>query len=153
MLKKLCSYPGCHKVIEDGMRYCERHQTKDKERRKQQNRDYRSKRMQDAEEAKRQRMYSSKAWQNFREAQRARQFGIDIYEYYTTGQIIHAEQYHHIKEVKEAWDKRYDSRNVIGLSDEHHKEIHKEYEAGYLEKKRMQRILGDMLIQFEREFG
>lgn len=25
MIKKLCSYPGCHKVVEAGVKYCDKH--------------------------------------------------------------------------------------------------------------------------------
>jgi hypothetical protein len=153
MLKKLCSYPGCHKVVNDGVKYCEKHQAKDKERRREQNREYKRNRMQDADEARRQRLYTSEAWRRFRIAQRSKQFGIDVYEYYTTGRIINAEEYHHIQDVKEAWTKRFDSENVIGLSRENHELIHTEYAKGYVEKKRMQRILREMLLRFEREFG
>lgn len=28
MIKKLCSYPGCHKVVEAGVKYCDKHREK-----------------------------------------------------------------------------------------------------------------------------
>lgn len=47
MLKKLCSYPGCHKVVDAGTKYCDRHRNTDKEK----YREYKRKRMENEEEA------------------------------------------------------------------------------------------------------
>lgn len=102
MLKKLCSYPGCHKVVEAGVKYCDRHKNTDREK----YREYKRKRMENEEEARRQQFYNSKAWEGFRANQEAAQLGVDIFEYYTTGIVITAEQYHHIEEVTEAWHRR-----------------------------------------------
>ena len=96
---------------------------------------------------------SFKPWEGFRTSQAAAQFGIDIFEYYTTGKIIEAEQYHHIEEIVEAWHRRLDRDNVIGLSEANHRRIHKEYDRGYMAKKKMQQTLYDMLQRFRREFG
>ena len=149
MLKKLCSYPGCHKVVEAGVKYCDRHKNTDREK----YREYKRKRMENEEEARRQQFYNSKAWEGFRANQEAAQLGVDIFEYYTTGIVITAEQYHHIEEVTEAWHRRLDRDNVIGLSEANHRRIHKEYDRGYMAKKKMQRTLYDMLQRFRREFG
>ena len=61
--------------------------------------------------------------------------------------------YHHIEEIVEAWHRRLDRDNVIGLSEANHRRIHKEYDRGYMAKKKMQRTLYDMLQRFRREFG
>lgn len=132
MLKKLCSYPGCHKVVEAGVKYCDRHKNTDREK----YREYKRKRMENEEEARRQQFYNSKAWEGFRANQEAAQLGVDIFEYYTTGIVITAEQYHHIEEVTEAWHRRLDRDNVIGLSEANHRRIHKEYDRGYMAKRR-----------------
>ena len=79
--------------------------------------------MRDEQEARRQQFYNSKAWEQFRAAQAAAQLGIDIYEYYTTGRIIDAENYHHIQEITEAWARRLDAANVIGLSEANHRRM------------------------------
>ena len=50
MLKKLCSYPGCHKVLEAGVKYCDKHRNTDREK----YREYKRRRMKDDEEARRQ---------------------------------------------------------------------------------------------------
>ena len=63
MLKKLCSYPGCHKVIEAGVKYCEKHRNTDREK----YREYKRRRMKDEEEARRQQFYNSKAWEHTRD--------------------------------------------------------------------------------------
>ena len=94
MIKKLCSYPGCHKVVEAGVKYCDKHRETDRKK----YREYKQRRMRDEQEARRQQFYNSKAWEQFRAAQAAAQLGIDIYEYYTTGRIIDAENYHHTSE-------------------------------------------------------
>lgn len=124
MIKKLCSYPGCHKVVEAGVKYCDKHRETDRKK----YREYKQRRMRDEQEARRQQFYNSKAWEQFRAAQAAAQLGIDIYEYYTTGRIIDAENYHHIQEITEAWARRLDAANVIGLSEANHRRIHKEYD-------------------------
>ena len=116
MIKKLCSYPGCHKVVEAGVKYCDKHRETDRKK----YREYKQRRMRDEQEARRQQFYNSKAWEQFRAAQAAAQLGIDIYEYYTTGRIIDAENYHHIQEITEAWARRLDAANVIGLSEANH---------------------------------
>ena len=148
MLKKLCSYPGCHKVIEAGVKYCEKHRNTDREK----YRKYKRRRMKDEEEARRQQFYNSKAWELFRAARAAEQLGIDIYEYYTTGKIVAAENYHHIQEITEAWARRLDAANVIGVSEANHRRIHTEYERSHKAKKKMQKILYAMLERFYREF-
>lgn len=148
MLKKLCSYPGCHKVIEAGVKYCEKHRNTDREK----YREYKRRRMKDEEEARRQQFYNSKAWELFRAARAAEQLGIDIYEYYTTGKIVATENYHHIQEITEAWARRLDAANVIGVSEANHRRIHTEYERSHKAKKKMQKILYAMLERFYREF-
>lgn len=148
MLKKLCSYPGCHKVIEDGVKYCDKHRNTDREK----YREYKRWRMKDEEEARRQQFYNSKAWELFRAARAAEQLGIDIYEYYATGKIIAAENYHHIEEIREAWARRLDAANVIGVSETNHRRIHTEYKRSFTAKKKMQKILYTMLERFYREF-
>ena len=77
MIKKLCSYPGCHKVVEAGVKYCDKHRDTDRKK----YREYKQQRMRDEEEARRQQFYNSKAWELFRAARAAEQLGIDIYEY------------------------------------------------------------------------
>ena len=100
-----------------GLSTADRHKNTDKEK----YREYKRKRMENEEEARRQQFYNSKHWEGFRTSQAAAQFGIDIFEYYTTGKIIETEQYHHIEEIVEAWHRRLDRDNVIGLSEANHR--------------------------------
>lgn len=148
MIKKLCSYPGCCKVVEAGVKYCSKHRDTDRKK----YREYKRQRIKDEEEARRQQFYNSKGWEVFRVAQAAAQLNIDIYEYYTTGKIVEAENYHHIQEITEAWGRRLDAANVIGLSEANHRRIHKEYDRSYKAKRKMQMILYTMLERFYREF-
>ena len=67
MIKKLCSYPGCHKVVEAGVKYCDKHRETDRKK----YREYKQRRMRDEQEARRQQFYNSKAWEQFRAAQAA----------------------------------------------------------------------------------
>lgn len=108
--------------------------------------------MEDQGEARRQQFYNDKAWLSFKTGQEARQLGMDIYEYYTTGNIIAAENYHHIEEVIEAWDRRLDVYNVLGLSEANHRRIHIEYNRGEAAKRKLQRNFFNMLERFYREF-
>lgn len=144
MIKKLCSYPGCHKVVEAGVKYCDKHRETDRKK----YREYKQRRMRDEQEARRQQFYNSKAWEQFRAAQAAAQLGIDIYEYYTTGRIIDAVNYHHIQEITEAWARRLDAANVIGLSEANHRRIHKEYDRSYKASLLMLRRLRISLIPY-----
>ena len=50
MIKKLCSYPGCHKVVEAGVKYCDKHRETDRKK----YREYKQRRMRDEQEARRQ---------------------------------------------------------------------------------------------------
>ena len=109
MIKKLCSYPGCHKVVEAGVKYCDKHRETDRKK----YREYKQRRMRDEQEARRQQFYNSKAWEQFRAAQAAAQLGIDIYEYYTTGRIIDAENYHHIQEIEQIGFDQWGSQTII----------------------------------------
>lgn len=162
MIKKLCSYPGCHKVVEAGVKYCDKHRETDRKK----YREYKQRRMRDEQEARRQQFYNSKAWEQFRAAQAAAQLGIDIYEYYTTGRIIDAENYHHIQEITEAWARSvvkaallevspctfpaYDSSEISCRSFEKVKEEAKEEKR--LEKLKMEARLMQLREENEKEF-
>ena len=61
MIKKLCSYPGCHKVVEAGVKYCDKHRETDRKK----YREYKQRRMKDEQEARRQQFYNSKAWEAY----------------------------------------------------------------------------------------
>lgn len=148
MLLKKCSHRGCNKIIEDGVKYCDRHKEDDRKK----YREYKARRMKDEEEAKRQQFYNSDAWLNLRTHVAARQLSIDILEYYENGKIVEAETYHHIEEITESWDKRLDEYNIFGLTQSNHLRVHKEYDKGYVSRRKMQIYLKNLMQKFYQEF-
>ncbi|MDU1822392.1 HNH endonuclease [Clostridium sp.] len=147
-IKKLCSYSGCNVLVDYGTKYCYKHRTKDKERYK----DYRRSRLQDKEEKARQEFYNSTEWKNMRDLVIKKCFGIDIVEYYKTGQIIMGYTVHHIIELKEDWEKRLDINNLIYLSQENHVKIHKMMERSKEDKDKVIEMLLELKARFEQEF-
>lgn len=148
-LKKLCSYSGCNVLVDYGTKYCYKHRTKDKERYK----DYRRSRLRDEEEKARQEFYNSVEWKNIRDLAIKKCFGIDIVEYYKTGQIIMGYTVHHIVELKDDWNKRLDINNLIYLSQENHLRIHKMMERSKEDKDKVIEMLLEVKARFESEFG
>ena len=148
-LKKLCSYSGCNVLVDYGTKYCYKHRTKDKERYK----DYRRSRLRDEEEKARQKFYNSPEWKNVRDLVIRKCFGIDIVEYYRTGQIIKGYTVHHIIELKDDWNKRLDINNLIYLSQENHIKIHKLMEQSKEDKEKVIEMLLEVKARFEQEFG
>lgn len=148
MLMKKCSHRGCHKIVQDGVKYCDKHKAEDRKK----YREYKEKRMRDENEAKRQQFYNSEAWINLHAHVAARQLCIDILEYYETGRIVQAEVYHHIEEITEAWEKRLDEDNIFGLTQSNHMRVHSEYNKDYVSKRRMQIYLKNLMQKFYKEF-
>lgn len=148
-LKKLCSYSGCNTLIDYRTKYCDKHRTKDRDRYK----DYRRNRLQDKEEKSRQDFYNSLEWKNVRDLAIRKCFGIDIVEYYKTGQIIMGYTVHHIVELKDDWNRRLDINNLIYLSQENHLRIHKIMEQSKEDKEKVTEMLLGLKDRFEQEFG
>lgn len=148
-IKKLCSYSGCNVLVDYGTKYCDKHKTKDRDRYK----DYRKSRLRDEEEKARQEFYNSVEWKNIRDLAIRKYFGIDILEYYKTGQIIMGYTVHHIVELKDDWNKRLDINNLIYLSQENHVKIHKLMERSKEDKYKVVEMLLQVKARFEREFG
>lgn len=147
-LKKLCSYSGCNVLVDYGTKYCYKHRTKDKERYK----DYRRSRLRDEEEKARQEFYNSVEWKNIRDLAIRKCFGVDIVEYYRTGQIIKGYTVHHIVELKDDWNKRLDINNLIYLTQENHIKIHKLMERSKEDKDKVIEMLLELKARFEQEF-
>lgn len=148
-LKKLCSYSGCNTLVDYGVKYCSRHEARDRERYK----DYRKSRLRDEEEKARQEFYNSPEWKNIRDLAIRKCFAIDIVEYYKTGQIVLGYTVHHIVEIKDDWNKRLDINNLIYLSQENHSRIHKIMERSKEDKEKVIEMLLEVKARFEREFG
>lgn len=147
-LKKLCSRTGCHRVVDEDKKYCIRHEHLDKERYK----EYQQRRLQDKLQKKYQEFYTSIPWKRLRKEIIAALFGMDILEYYTTGQIVPGERVHHIIELDEDWSSRLDILNLIYLTEKNHRIIHAAYERSPKDKKAMQTKLFQLLGRFYEEF-
>lgn len=147
-LKKLCSRTGCHKVVDVDKKYCSKHEHLDKERYK----EYQRRRLQDELGRKYQEFYNSKEWRRLRPNIIASLLGMDILEYYTSGQISNGERLHHIVELEDDWSLRLDSLNLIYLTEKNHRIVHAAYERSTKDKKLMQDKLLKLLNRFYKEF-
>lgn len=145
-IKKYCSYTGCRVLLNEDVRYCDRHQKQARDHKASRDREYKRNR----DDHKEQDFYRSPAWVNVRDGSIAYYFGLDIFEYYTNGVIIEATMVHHIMPIKEDWYKRYDLNNLIPLTEKSHIFIHNEYRKS--NKKNMQDILFEMKIQFFKDY-
>ncbi len=151
-LKKICSYRGCTKVLEDGVVYCSYHQEKWEKRQRERYKDYSKRRQADKEQKKYQDFYNSDDWKQERLAVITNCFGIDILEYYRTGKIVVGQTVHHISTLEDDWNSRLDFYNLIYLTEQNHRRVHAEYEKGQREKKQMQDILFSLLDRWNDEF-
>lgn len=136
MIYKRC--PTCNKRIEEGTKCdkCSKKRLKEYKR-------YRT-------DKKEQELYSSSLWIKVRDSIKKEHRGIDVYKYYTDKIIVEGTVVHHIEEVKDNWNRRYDLNNLILLSDSSHKLIHKLYNEG--KKKETMELLYDLKNKFEEEF-
>ncbi|OXS26391.1 MAG: hypothetical protein BI182_08315 [Acetobacterium sp. MES1] len=145
-IKKYCSYTGCRVLLDEDVKYCDKHQKQTRDHKASRDREYKRNR----NDHKEQDFYRGQAWVNTRDGSMSYYFGIDIFEYYTTGMIVEAATVHHIVPIKEDWSKRYDSNNLIPLTEKSHQYIHNEYGKG--NKKQMQDILFEMKIKFFMDY-
>jgi hypothetical protein len=114
-------------------------------------RNYRKRRMQDEDEKERQDFYNSGMWKDFRESTAVHQFGLDLIEW-NKGRVVDAETYHHIEEVREAWDKRLDKDNVIGMTQDNHNKIHALMKRSKKDKEAIQKALKELIVRFNAEY-
>lgn len=91
--------------------------------------------------------YSEKKWKHVRTAVLDADGGIDVYVFMTTGEMIPADDVHHIIPLKDDWNKRLDIDNLISLSHATHTEIEQMYKKN---KKKTQEILAEMLRKYRR---
>ena len=151
-IKKLCSKTGCHKIVDDGVKYCEVHRKKFELNEKERYKQYKSKRLKDEEQRKYQSFYNSDDWKRVRSSIISAYMGMDIVEYYTTGRVIAGERVHHIVELNEDWNSRLDVSNLIYLTEQNHRKIHAIYESSIKNKKIMQDKLFKMIDKFYKDF-
>lgn len=144
---KPCSYVGCNTLVEYGEKYCDKHSNTDKERYK----EYKSNRLKDKDERDRQRFYNSKTWIKLRDYISANQYQLDILELYK-GNVVVAEDYHHVISIKDDWNKRLDVDNIIGLSHANHMLVEAKYRRSDKDKIEMQEELLKALEWFNNTY-
>lgn len=64
--------------------------------------------------------YVSAEWRRARAAAMQLYDGMDIYAYYVQHRIMTADMVHHIVELEEDWEKRFDIANLLPLSNGNH---------------------------------
>lgn len=151
-LLKQCSSRGCYKVVSLGERYCEYHQKKFTQEQQRSYREWRSKRVTTEEQQELEDFYRSQAWQDSREGAISYCYGIDLFELYRTGKVVQGQIVHHIVEVKENKELRYEVENLIYLTDLNHKRIHKKYNKSTKDKERVQEMLFAIKLDFEKNY-
>lgn len=152
-LKKLCSWHGCNKVLDQGIKYCDKHQKKWEQIERDRFKEYQQRRRKDKEQKLYQDFYNSPQWRRTSNAVIKDYHYIDILEYYRTGKVVEGEAVHHIITLKDDWNSRFDTLNLIYLTEKNHRRVHDEYDKGDKEKKALQKILFDLIDKFNKEYG
>lgn len=89
--------------------------------------------------------YSGKEWEHARASALEADEGMDVYVFMTTGEMILAEDVHHIIPIKDNWDKRTDLDNLISLSHATHAAVEQMYKKN---KEQTQEILRKLLKEY-----
>lgn len=144
-----CKQRGCIKLTRDIAGYCEDHKHIAEEKKAQRNKYY-DKSIRHSKDKQYTDFYHSDEWESLREDLLTLYKGIDIYAYYVDKKITLANTGHHIKEIKDSWDKRLDIDNLFPLSGDNHKKIHALYRK---DKKETQKLLMELLERFRKQFG
>lgn len=144
MLKKVCNYVGCDCLIDYTDKYCTKHKDTDKEKYK----EYKKNRT----DLKEQKFYCSKDWLDKRDKTRKFYYGMDIVEYYMTGNVVIGDTVHHIIELKDDWTKRLDLSNLIYLTESNHQRVHGIMEKSEQDKINMQKKLLELRDKFMQDF-
>jgi len=134
-LKKIC--PGCGKLIDYSIKYCNECADKYREKNKIRHKEYKANRT----DKKEQKFYISKEWLVTRETIKARDKGL-CKLCLSKGNIKYMNTVHHIEELKDCWDKRLDPRNLISLCESCHQEVHNQYK---MNKLGLQNILKNLI--------
>jgi len=114
-------------------------------------RDYQQRRILDQEEKERVAFYQSKEWEHCRSTVAGHQFNLDLIEW-DKGNIIQADLYHHVIEVRDSKIDRLYIHNIIGLTQGNHNKVHAYMNIDYKHKVEMQNRLLDLLDKFEKEY-
>lgn len=144
MIYRKCTVCGC-KIPQYTLCPCEQKKRLDNYR------DYHQRRIQDEAEKERVTFYQSDEWEQCRNAVASHQFNLDLYEW-SKGEVIQADLYHHVIEVRDSTEDRIDIHNIIGLTQGNHNKIHAYMNKGFKQKRDMQNKLMDILERFENEY-
>lgn len=92
--------------------------------------------------------YDSKEWEQARRDTLELDGYIDVYVFVKTGKMIVANEVHHINPLRDVWEKRCDTNNLISLSHESHSEIEQMYRKN---KEETQKMLSEMIRIYRAE--
>lgn len=153
MLHKICGYKGCKDIIEHPFIFCPKHELEHKQEERIRYKEYDSRRKLDANYLKYRQFYNSRAWLSVRDTCIANCLGMDIVTYYKTGQVILGDKVHHIIPLDKDWSKRFNVDLMICLSERVHRKIHAEYDKGEKEYQATVKLLIELKMKFQKEFG
>lgn len=127
MPKVICKKIGCNKLIDKGINsgYCDEHKEAGVKLKQEADR-YRMKQYNQGRNPKYVRFYNGIKWKQLREYILTR----DNYlcqDCYSRNVITYAKDIHHIEDIKESWDKRYDENNLISLCHDCHNKRHNRF--------------------------
>lgn len=117
-LKKYCK---CGRLIDAAEECCEFCRPERERVRLEQQKKYNRYKRQDAE------FYKTKDWEEARATVLAKYNYLDLYEYFINDKVVSANVVHHIEELRNNKDLGMDLNNLIPLSHNTHKKIHKLY--------------------------
>lgn len=112
---------------------------------------YKNKRLQDKEERERQKFYSSNAWLNLSEDIKRHYLGLCVM-CWVKGLIKSNEYTHHIETLKDRYHLRLDEDNLVPLCDCCHKKVHKLMDKSDKDKINIQKFLKSLVKKFNDEF-
>lgn len=135
MLKKICK---CGILIDYNMKMCDKcnkEYDKNKSRYKNYNQKWKKN-------------YHTRKWQKLREKVLDKYSNMCVYTYLKEGRVVQANNIHHIELANE--DNFFYFNNLIPLSEEAHKEVHRLYDSGKYEitKKELKEMLNIFLVEF-----
>lgn len=104
-------------------------------------------------DSKEHKFYISSQWAKKRRVIYEKFCGMDIYSLYKYGRIEKGRTVHHIVPLKDDWTLRYDSNNLILLTEQNHRRLHQLMKQGEKEKRAVIKELQGFLIRFKREQG
>jgi 5-methylcytosine-specific restriction protein A len=150
MLSRFCSWRGCKAIIPISQRYCNAHTPAAGEQEAQRQKHY-DKRIRLTRDKQYHAFYKSGEWERMKEYIHDRYHGLCVYSLIENNKIAQADAVHHIEPLRDAWDKRLTTGNLIPLANSIHGMIESEYAHG--DKRGMQELLRELLERWSAEYG